>query len=101
MTLLDALISIRDNGPDYLECGICHNVRTLIYVASNDDQRQVYQAMGDLDQTFVALGLPTHYPVEGGEEAYDTTDNKWIGVYGFNRWQLLHRCIAYLESGNA
>ncbi len=100
MKLLDALISIRDNGPEYLDCGICQNVRTLI-AAPNDDQRQVDQAMGDLAETFMALGVAPRYPVEGGEEAYDAATNKWTGVYGFNRWQLLHRCIAYLESGNA
>ncbi len=100
MKLLDALISIRDNGPVFLDCGICYSVHKLLYDATGGDWRQLDQAMGDLAQTFVALGVDRRYPVEGGEEAYDAATNKWIGVYGFNRWELLHRCIAYLESGN-
>ncbi len=100
MKLLDALRSIRDNGPVALDCGICYSVPMLVYAATNGDRDQICHVCDHLTQVFVALGLPSCYPVEGGEEAYHEATNKWIGVYGFKRWDLLHRCIAHLESGN-
>lgn len=65
MTLHEALVSIKENGPKIISCGICANAR---YVRGMEYAADVTQELIDLIEEWPELnGYPVLYPVGGAE----------------------------------
>ncbi len=103
MTLLEALLSIKENVLD-TTIGLCGNVLQAALKADYSF-RQAEDLECELRALFQHMGLCSKYPVthpddkgfHAAENYYIAAEDKWIGVYGDARRALLDQCIAYLE----
>lgn len=95
MTALEAAIKLREEGPTRSYCGLCNNLFLLGIDAYN-----AFELFLD------SVGWDSEYPVEvnllgmSPDEArdyYASCGDKWVGVHGASRMQLLNDFINWLE----
>lgn len=110
MTLLEALHTLRRNGPTNTSDGICHNVEYLMY---GEEGRDIFDA-AQPDPCDVLRPQFESWPEYSGNCAYpialegwmrpssaywsSENHNKWEGEYGDARRRLLDHCITELEN---
>jgi hypothetical protein len=104
--LLNALIDVRDSGPQYPNCGICTNVQESKWYRPHDFEvrRQFNNCMRGLMQSWPLyagdLVHPVPHPELSASEAYHHSKIAFwdfYAEYGQNRWNLLHYMIEKLE----
>ena len=93
--LHEALVILRDEGPEDANAGICHNTEINL-----QDSPVAYQAvvrLKELLRYYASLAsIDTHiFPIEGSERKYDCNHRKWDKdtEYGQKRWALLDTLI--------
>lgn len=103
--VLQALISIKENGADDLGAGICDNVVEYIEesgVDLEDDYRKVYLVIESLSPQWSKFSGDKSYPVPAIGEGispcgeFHGSFNMWTGEYGALRMELLDFLIEQL-----
>ena len=95
---LGRLIELRDNGPVWLDVGICTNASMgwlPVFSKTLVDEIFLSWACATFDKVFPVPATNEHYSVYG---MYGSAKNKWINLYGELRLELLDHTIAGVTS---
>lgn len=105
--ILTVLLALREHGPVFRDCGICHHVLETVDYGS----RGVYKlALLRLFAKWPEYSGDDMYPIRSSQgysgRAYDHCFDKWDieqdgwkGSYAQARWNLLQHCIETLQAG--
>ncbi len=105
MTYLEALQQIRNSGPEYLDYGICSNLRHLLEGAPARPN-YFYTDMAEWPEGTGSKNYPVPHPMEPYSYGFDPVDmaeaaydlnrsrkSQWEGEYGRMRYRLLDYLI--------